>query len=56
MLMPPPMVPAPITATDLIGRIGVASGTSEIFEAARSAKNAWRSAADSFVATNSENN
>ena len=29
------------------GRVGVSSGTSGIFAAARSAKNAWRSAFDS---------
>ena len=28
--MPPPMVPAPITATFLMSRIGVSSGTSGI--------------------------
>ena len=56
MLMPPPIVPAPITATVLIGRVGVASGTSAIFEAARSAKKACRSAADSGVVTSSVNN
>ncbi len=44
MAMPPPMVPAPITATVLIARIGVSAGTSGIFAAARSAKKAWRSA------------
>ena len=45
--MPPPMVPAPITAALLIGRTGVSSGTSGIFEVWRSAKNMWRSAFDS---------
>jgi hypothetical protein len=45
--MPPPMVPAPITATLSSLRLAVSSGTSGIFEAARSAKNAWRSACDS---------
>ena len=49
MLMPPPMVPAPMTATCSILRIGVPSGTSEILLAARSAKKAWRSAFDSGV-------
>ena len=42
--MPPPIVPAPITATLLIARVGVLSGTSGIFEVARSAMKAWRSA------------
>ena len=42
--MPPPIVPAPITATFLISRIGVSAGTSGILLAARSAKKAWRSA------------
>ncbi len=42
--MPPPMVPAPMTATDLISRLGVSSGTSGILEAARSAMKTWRSA------------
>ena len=42
--MPPPMVPAPITATFLISRCGVSSGTSGILLAARSPKKAWRSA------------
>ena len=49
--MPPPIVPAPITAADLIERVGVEPGTSGIFDAARSAKNAWRSAFDSVVLT-----
>jgi hypothetical protein len=44
MLMPPPIVPAPITATWAILRCGVSSGTSGILLAARSAKKAWRSA------------
>ena len=47
--MPPPIVPAPMTAAVLIGRVGVSSGTSGILAAARSAKNAWRSAFDSGV-------
>ena len=47
MAMPPPMVPAPITPTFAIGRTGVSDGTSGILDAARSAKNAWRSAFDS---------
>ena len=40
MLMPPPMVPAPITATRAMGRTGVSSGTSGILLAARSPKKA----------------
>ncbi len=51
MAMPPPMVPAPMTAADLMGRVGVPSGTSGILEAARSAKKACRSARDSGVCT-----
>ena len=51
--MPPPIVPAPMIAADLISRVGVSSGTSGIFAAARSAKNRWRSAFDSVVATSS---
>ena len=47
--MPPPIVPAPMTATFLIARIGVSAGTSGILVAARSAKKAWRSAFDSGV-------
>ena len=42
--MPPPMVPAPMTATEAIGRSGVSAGTSGMRLAARSAKKAWRSA------------
>ena len=49
MAMPPPMVPAPMTAARRTGRVGVSSGTSAILEAARSAKKAWRSALDSVV-------
>ena len=45
--IPPPIVPAPMIATFLISRIGVDSGTSGIFAAARSPKNAWRIAFDS---------
>ena len=47
--MPPPMVPAPMIAADLIGRLGVSSGTSGILEAARSPKKKWRSALLSVV-------
>ena len=55
MAMPPPIVPAPMTATLAIVRAGVFSGTSTIFAAARSAKNAWRSARDSGVCTSCMN-
>jgi hypothetical protein len=47
--MPLPIVPAPITAAALIGRGAVPEGMSGIFAAARSAKNACRSARDSGV-------
>ena len=36
--MPPPMVPAPMTPTFLMGSSGVSLGTSGIFVTARSAK------------------
>ena len=39
--IPPPIVPAPITAAVPIGRVGVSRGTSGIFVASRSAKKAW---------------
>ncbi|MNN50109.1 hypothetical protein D3C81_1646790 [compost metagenome] len=51
MVMPPPMVPAPITATRSILRTGVSLDTSGILLAARSPKKAWRSARDSGVPT-----
>jgi len=44
IVMPPPMVPAPMTATFSTLRTGVSSGTSGILLAARSPKKAWRSA------------
>ena len=53
--MPPPIVPAPITAADLISRSGVSGGTSGIFDAARSPKKEWRSARDSGVCTSERN-
>ena len=53
MEMPPPMVPAPMTAAERMGRVGVSSGTSGILEAARSAKKACRSARDSGVCISS---
>ena len=42
--MPPPIVPAPITAARRISRTGVSAAMPGIFETARSAKNAWISA------------
>ena len=53
--MPPPMVPAPISAADLISCVGVSSGTSGILLTCRSAKNRWRSAFDSLVARSFSN-
>ena len=47
MAIPPPMVPAPMTPTEAMLRVGVLDGTSATFEAARSAKKMWRSAFDS---------
>ena len=47
--MPLPIVPAPTIATRSIARVGVVSGTSAMRAAARSAKNAWRSARDCGV-------
>ena len=38
IVMPPPIVPAPMTPTFLIGISGVSLGTSSILLAARSAK------------------
>ena len=49
IVMPPPIVPAPMTPTLAILRAAVSSGTSGILLAARSAKKAWRSALDSGV-------
>ena len=53
--MPPPMVPAPMTATDLMARSGVLDGTSGTFAAARVEKNTCRNALDSVVPINSAN-
>ena len=39
--MPPPIVPAPMTAARSIFRAGVPGGTSGILVASRSAKKAW---------------
>src|SRR6478735_1871830 len=44
MAMPPPMVPAPITATLRIGRSGVSEGMSGIFAASAAADLAWTAA------------
>ncbi len=55
MAIPPPIVPAPTTATRSIVRAFVPSARSGILAAARSAKNAWRSARDSGVCTSSRN-
>jgi hypothetical protein len=46
IVIPPPIVPAPITAAVRMFRIGVSSDTPGIFDAALSAKNACRSAFD----------
>ena len=40
IVIPPPIVPAPMIATRSIGRGRVSAGTSRSFVAARSAKNA----------------
>ena len=53
--MPPPMVPAPMTAADRISRVGVSAGTSGILAAARSPKKMWRSARDSGDSISSMN-
>ena len=41
MAMPPPMVPAPITAADLMAFTGVSLGTSGILATSRSEKKTW---------------
>ena len=51
--MPPPMVPAPITAARSIVVTGVSFGTSGTFAASRSAKNMCTSARDSCEVTQS---
>ena len=53
--MPPPMVPAPITAARSIFVTGVSFGTSGTFAASRSAKNMCTSARDSCEVTQSAN-
>ncbi len=53
MAMPPPMVPAPITAAREIVVTGVSFGTSGTFAASRSAKNMCTSARDSCEVTQS---
>ncbi len=50
IVMPPPMVPAPMTPTLRIARSGVPSGSPGILRAARSAVNTWRRARASGVA------
>ncbi len=55
IVMPPPIVPAPITAAERTGRVGVSSGISGILLAARSPKKLCRKAFDSVVSTSSEN-
>ncbi len=55
MAMPPPMVPAPITAARSIFVTGVSFGTSGTFAASRSAKNMCTSARDSSEVTQSAN-
>ena len=49
--MPPPIVPAPSTATRRTGSVGVSAAMSGIFAAWRSAKKMCRRAADSVDAT-----
>src|SRR6266705_1045311 len=53
--MPPPMVPAPMTAALLISRVGVSAGTSGILAASRSAKKKYRCAFDSDELSSSTN-
>ena len=53
--MPPPIVPAPITAARAIAIAGVSFGTSGTFAASRSAKNMWTSARHSVDVTQSAN-
>ncbi len=51
--MPPPMVPPPMIAMLLMSRTGVSFGKPFTFAASRSAKKAWRIAADWGETTNS---
>ncbi len=44
--IPPPIVPAPITPTRLMSRSAMSLAMPSIFDALRSAKKMWRSAAD----------
>ena len=53
--MPPPMVPAPITATDLTALCGVLDGTSGTLAAARVAKKTCLNAFDSVLFSSSTN-
>ena len=49
MVIPPPIVPAPMMPTESTARALVPSGIPAIFAAARSAAKTWRSARDSGV-------
>ena len=53
MAMPPPIVPAPITAARRTSRGVTPAGMSGTFCASRSAKKTWRRAFDSSLASNS---
>ena len=55
MAMPPPIVPEPMSAADLISRVAVSSGTSGILVTCRSAKNRCRMAFDSVVSRSRSN-
>ncbi|MCY1561998.1 hypothetical protein D9M68_993290 [compost metagenome] len=55
MAIPPPMVPAPMTATRLTGRIDVPVSNPGNLPTSRSAKNTWRRASDSVEASASLN-
>ena len=46
--MPPPIVPAPMTATRPIGRSGSRAGMSGIFAASRRANSTWARGAFAF--------
>ena len=49
------MVPAPITATERMGRVAVLEGTSGTLAAARVAKKTWRNALDAVAPRSSAN-
>ena len=55
MAMPPPIVPAPITPTLLIGFVGTSGPMSATFAACRSAKNTCRCAFDCVVGRSAMN-